>query len=473
MVRDERSSTIDRRTYLRLFGGASSVGLAGFAGCTGNGGGGGDGGGGSSDGGGDGDGGDGGGGSGDGGDGGGDGSDGGGSSGGAFERVFATAPTLENDYWNAFAEGYETAAEAWGVEHSVQANNADTTTMLSQIDSALTNGANAVVGTASKDSGVPALADRLGEDDIPFVEMWAMGKWYTPLDAGSHFVQYNIPEPVRTGALTARILFEAMGGSGNFVHVTGLPGTVGANGRNQGVEAAMEDYPDITRLGDPLPGNWTRQKSRESMQSFVSRFGDDIDGVYAQNDTEAQGVLTVCRENDLNVPIVGYDGIEETAREIQDQPEDQSRIVGTFTAHPPWQAGWALARTYDWLNGHRPSVPERMMFSGGSLVVANPDEWADRLEHDRFITPQRYIDSVFGDSDPPYDWEKMSVVASGEDSFDPQNRLVPIRESDFGQLLWTEDNKPSGYSLPSEYGNSDPFDEVESMYEERWSDPYA
>ena len=231
--------------------------------------------------------------------------------------------------------------------------------MLSQLESAITNDADAIVGTASKDSGVPSLADTAADADIPFVEMWAMAKWFTPLDASEHFVQYNIPEPVRTGGLTARILIEAMGGSGNFVHVTGLKGTVGVNGRNMGVERAMEDFPDVERLGDPLPGNWNRKKSRESMQSFVSRFGDDIDGVYAQNDTEAQAVLTVCRENDLNVPIVGYDGVQATVKEIQNQPEDESRIVATFTSHPPWQAGWALAKTYDWANGWRPETPRR------------------------------------------------------------------------------------------------------------------
>ncbi|MFC6823705.1 sugar ABC transporter substrate-binding protein [Halopelagius fulvigenes] len=404
---------------------------------------------------------------------GGDGTGTGGGDGSSYDQVFATAPTLENDYWGAFAEGYKTAANAWSLNHDIQANGASTSDMLSQFDSAVTGGADAVVGTASKDSGVPSLADAAGQAGVPFVEMWAMGKWYTPLDAGEHFVQYNIPEPVRTGALTARILFEAMGGKGNFVHVTGLKGTVGANGRNMGVEEAMKDYPNIKRLGDPLPGDWNRQKSRESMQSFVSRFGDKIDGVYAQNDTEAQGVLTVCQENNLNVPIVGYDGIQETVEAIQNPPENGPRIVATFTSHPPWQAGWALAKTYDWHNGWRPKTPERMMFSGGSLVVKEPSKWKDKIDHDRFLKPQPYLDAVFGSEDPPYDWKKMSVVESGEDAFDPQNKLVPIRKSDFYQLLWTEDNKPSGYSLPEEYNQSKPFDEVEQTYADRWSDPYA
>lgn len=432
--RDEAGEGTDRRTYLKLLGSAGALSTAGLAGCSQLGGGGG---------------------------------------GGEYDQVFATAPTLQNDYWSAFAEGYEVAADQWDLDHDIQANGGNTGDMRSQVGSAIRSGADAVVGTASNDSGVKSLADRTGQDDVPFVEMWAMGKWYTPLDAGEHFVQYNIPEPVRTGALTARILFEEMGGSGNFVHVTGLRGTVGANGRNMGVEAAMEDYPDINRLGDPEPGGWTRSKSRQAMQSFVSQYGDDIDGVYAQNDTEAQGVLTVCRENDLNVPIVGYDGIQQTVEEIQNQPEDEAHIVGTFTSHPPWQAAWAIAKTHDWINGWRPEVPERMMFSGGSLIVADPSRWRDTLDHDRFLRPQTYLDSVFGSEQPPYDWKQMSVIEAGEDSWDPQNRLVPIRKDDFEQLLWTQDNKPSGYELPDEYDDTAAFDDIESRYEDRFSDPYA
>ncbi|MFH5800715.1 sugar ABC transporter substrate-binding protein [Haladaptatus sp. CMAA 1911] len=390
-----------------------------------------------------------------------------------YEKAFSTVPTLENDYWNAFKRGYSKATDAYGVSTNIQANGGSTTDMLSQVDSAVTQGAQSIIGTASKDSGVPSLAKKAKDADIPFIEMWAMGKWYTPPDAGEQFVQYNIPEPVKTGKLIAKVLFEEMGGSGNFVHITGMLGTVGANGRNMGVEEAMKEYPDVNRLGKPLPGDWVRGKSRQAMQSFVSKFGDKIDGVYAQNDTEALGALTVCRENDLDVPIVGYDGAKEAAKEIKaGRGKDEARIVGSLTAHPPWQAGWAVAKTYDWIHGWRPKIPERMMFTGGTIIVKKPGEWKDKIDY-TLTTPETYLDNVFGDGAMPYDWEKMSVKKAGKDSWDPQNKLVPIRKSDFYQLLWKEKNKPNSYSLPKEYGKSKQFDEVEQTYADRYkSNPY-
>lgn len=431
MVRDNsHQNPVGRRDYVKAIGSLSAITATGLAGCLGN-----------------------------------NETDRGGSGGGSnYDRVYATVQTLKNDYWGAYEGGFQAASETWGLKHTIEANDANTTKMVSQIDSAFTRGTDAVVGMATGPSGVRTLAQKAVGANAPLITNWSMAKWYTPLDAGPAFVQFNIPEPVQTAALTARILFEEMGGSGNFVHITGLLGSVGAGGRNMGVEKAMEEYPDINRLGEPLPGDFTREKSREAMQSFVSKFSNKIEGVYAQNDAEALGALTICRENNLNVPIVGYDGVQAAVEEIDNQPEGESRIIGTFTANPQWQAGWSVAKTYDWLNGWRPSVPERMMFTGGSLIVDDPSKWKDKLDYDRFVKPKRYIDAVFGSGSAPYDWKKMSVVEAGEDSWDPQNTLTPVRKSDLNQLLWTDKNKPSGYSLPEEYDNSGKFDKIEKTY---------
>lgn len=92
--------------------------------------------------------------------------------------------------------------------------------MLSLVDTPLTREAGVIVGAASKDSGVPALARRAVQKGVPFVETWTMGKLFTPMNAGPEFVQYNIPEPIRTSKLTVEILFEGMGDKGNFVNAT-------------------------------------------------------------------------------------------------------------------------------------------------------------------------------------------------------------------------------------------------------------
>ena len=472
MFDDDNSRTVlNRRKYLKGLGVGAAAGLAGCSGGGGDGGGGGSGESGSG-----------------GGDGGGDGGGGdtGGSGGqtdsewqydGTIDQAFVSPDNIENDIWQAFLAGAREAASALDLSVDYQTHGGQESQQMSQLQAAITGGADMITGTAYQNSGVRSIADVAAEGGVPFISYWTMATWWTPLDTGPEFLQYQIPEVVRTGAATARVLFEAMGGSGNFVHITGVPGHVGSH-RNAGVELAMEEYPDIERLGEPIPSEWTRATGRQAMSDFISKFGEDIDGVYGQNDGVALGALSVLEENDMAVPVVGYDGFQESVGLVRDRSGDSGQpwLAGTFAAQPFWQGGWAVVKGYDWLHGWRPEVPERMMFGGGAMIIN------DSLSRDTFgdmdvsfTSPQRYLDVAFSEGESPYDWQAMSVEESG-DEWDPQNLLSPIRREDFSQLLWTEENKPSNYSVPSEYDNADLFDQVEQDYRERFengANPYA
>ena len=454
MVNNENSHrSVDRRRYLAGIGAGLTAGVAG---CMGGGGGGGDGGG---------------------GDGGnaGDGEDW--EYDGEIDRAFVSPDNLENDIWQAFLSGAREAASALDLTVDYQAHGGQESQQISQLQSATTSGADIITGTAYQNSGVRSIAETAAEAGVPFIGYWTMATWWTPMDSGPEFLQYQIPEVVRTGAATARVLFEAMGGSGNFVHITGVPGHVGSH-RNEGVEVAMEDYPDIERLGEPISSDWTRATGRQAMSDFISQYGDDIDGVYGQNDGVALGAISVLEENDMAVPVVGYDGFQESVELIRDRPggEGDPWLAGVFAAQPFWQGGWAVVKGYDWLHGWRPEVPERMMFGGGAMIIN------DALSQDTFsdldvsfTSPQEYLDVAFSDGSSPYDWEAMSVEESGDD-WDPQNLLSPIRQEDFSQLLWTEENRPSGYEVPDAYDDTTLFDEVEQDYRDRFengNDPYA
>lgn len=444
MLNEGTGNGMDRRDYLKYLGGASALATTGLAGCaqqTGGSGGGGDGG-----------------------------------YSGEIDQGFVTIDNLNNDIWQAFLAGAREAASALDMEVGFQGHGGQESQQLNQIQSAISSGTDIITGTAFQNSGVRSVAEAAVEGGVPFISWWTMANWWTPLDSGPEFLQYQIPEVVRTGAASARVLFEAMGGSGNFVHITGVPGHVGSH-RNAGVELAMEEY-DVTRLGDPIPSEWDRQSGRQAMSDFISQYGDDIDGVYGQNDGVALGAISVLEENNLNVPVVGYDGFQEAVNLVQNRSADSGEpyLAGTFSARPFWQGGWAMVKGYDWLNGWRPRVPERMMFGGGAMILnesLSQDTFSD-LDVS-FTSPQKYLDVAFSDGTSPYDWEAVSIEESGDD-WDPQNLLTPIRTEDFSQLLWTEQNKPSGYSVPEEYNDTELFDEVEAEYRQRFengANPYA
>ncbi|WP_435335823.1 sugar ABC transporter substrate-binding protein [Haloarchaeobius sp. TZWWS8] len=425
--------------------GGATVGLGGLAGCLGgdggSGGGGGDGGGGGGNG----------------------GSSGGGGGGGG--KSMATITRLSNAYWGSWVKGYKEAAAALGYETNVQLNEGKLSKQIQQVDSGIANNVDLIMGQAFTNSGVPPIAEAAVDAGVPLTMLWTIDKWYTPQDAGDEFVQFFMPNAINNGYTAAKALFESMGGSGNIVHIEGVRGNAANTGRNLGLEKAMKEYPDINLLAPPQQGRWVKSEARKVMSDFVSQFGDKIDGVFGQNDAVGLGALTIAEENDLDVEVVGIDGIPEALQLVE-----EGRFTASVSSLGPWQGGWCLVKAHDFANGWRPKPGERMMLHGSPLLVKETSDF-DMIETLPVIDAGNFNELIFEGDSTPYDWKKMSVVEAGEDSWDPQNSLVPIRKEDMvapGLLSWKEDNRPSGYEIPSVYSDSAALDEVEKMYADHY-----
>ncbi|WP_211313446.1 sugar ABC transporter substrate-binding protein [Halarchaeum salinum] len=393
-----------------------------------------------------------------------------------IDQAFLSPDSLKIDLWKAFLSGMKEAANDFGMTGSAQDHGGQLSKQISQIQGAITSGADMVAATAPSDAGVQSISETAVDGGVPFFEYWSMGKWLFPSKVGPEFVQYQIPETFKAGAIPAKILFEEMGGEGNYVAILGPKGHIGSY-RFEGAKQAQEDYPNINLLGSQYSGGWTRQKGREVMSSFISNHGDDIDGVYCNNGTLGLGAATVLSENDMALPFTGFDGALSNIEYIQNNGPDSGEPyqVQEQAAPPFWQGGWAVAKAWDWLHGWRPEIPERMMWTR-TLTVLNPGLDQSKFSdlETTFATPDKYMSVAYNDGHSPYDWKLASVHESGED-WDPQHELVPIRKSEWNQLKWDDSNRPNGLSVPDAYDNADLFDQVAEDYHQRnmnGSNPY-
>jgi ABC-type sugar transport system substrate-binding protein len=431
-----------RRSFLKKAGVATTLGISGFAGCTGSGGGSGTGGSGG-DGGGSGNGGSGNGGSGSGGSDG-DGGNGGGGGGGS-KQALAELTTINNPYWQAWNKGFQEAAQAFGYEPSTNASGGNIDKQISQLSSAAQQGFDFVGGLAATIAGAPQFVRTCQDNELPVTTCWQIGEWFHPQDIGDYHVEYHLPQSIKEGRIMARALFEEMGGSGKFVHIEGLPGSVSNRTRNLGIQETLQDYPEIEQLGKTLSGNWTKQSGRKKMEDLATQFGDEIDGVLAQNDSEALGALTVMEEQGLDVPISGCDAIPSGLEAVE-----SGRLSFTVANHVPWQGGWCAVNCIDFINGYEFSAPERMLIHGSQIVADSADKYADF--GGTTIRAKSYNQKIYQSEGTPWDWELMA--RSIGDDWDPQNDIkVFDREAMRRYLDWTEENKPDGYSLPSAYGD--------------------
>jgi len=139
------------------------------------------------------------------------------------------------------------------------------------------------VGTPGAEINIPKFADN-------DVDVRIVGGNYTPaLKLGEYMGQ-------------------VMGGKGNVVIVSGIPGIAVSDDRDNGVNDGLKSYPDIKVLDDQ-PGNWDTEKVYNVMSDFLTKF-DKIDAVFGGFDGGTlscyQAAQAVGREKEMK--FFGFDG---------------------------------------------------------------------------------------------------------------------------------------------------------------------
>ncbi|MBR2825288.1 MAG: sugar ABC transporter substrate-binding protein [Solobacterium sp.] len=90
------------------------------------------------------------------------------------------------------------------------------------------------------------------------------------------------------GAVIAERIAEALNGEGNVVVIQAKVGAARGVRLEDGFQSAISKYPNIKIL-DEQPADWNMEKAQNLMNDFLTKYGDDIDAVFAHNDQMAEG----------------------------------------------------------------------------------------------------------------------------------------------------------------------------------------
>lgn len=191
---------------------------------------------------------------------------------------------------------------------------------------------------------------------------------------GSAGIQYTEtfsgPDNVEEGRIAARLMSEGLGGEGNIVQITGLPGYVTATERQQGFEEEIAKVAPGITIMDTQPGDWNREKSQRVMENFLTKF-PNIDGVYAADDNMGIGALNAAKaagraEGMIFVGAtnfgVGYDAIKA------------GEYYGSVYQSPVEDAKNALKTAQQILSGEQ--VPKQNFFETPPISAANIDDFS-------------------------------------------------------------------------------------------------
>ncbi len=94
---------------------------------------------------------------------------------------------------------------------------------------------------------------------------------------------YNIHiDQLEAGRVTAEWLVEKLGGKGDIIAVTGVPGTSVDDQRTKAAKEVFAKYPDINIVGEAV-GMWSQAVARTELSKILAtRNWDDIDGLWMQ-----------------------------------------------------------------------------------------------------------------------------------------------------------------------------------------------
>lgn len=98
-------------------------------------------------------------------------------------------------------------------------------------------------------------------------------------ESGQEYIDaYVGPNDYNQSKLATQQLIDAMGGKGNIVMIRAQLGFSPSDLRAQAVFDLVAENPDI-KLLDTQEGRWSQVLGQQIMENFITRFGNDIDGV--------------------------------------------------------------------------------------------------------------------------------------------------------------------------------------------------
>jgi ribose transport system substrate-binding protein len=208
-----------------------------------------------------------------------------------------------SSFITAGKEGMDQYAKDNNIELVWNSANLDVATQASQVDSFINQGVDAIIVVpVQADSLAPQVASAK-EKGIPLVPVNAA------LDSTD--IAGNVqPDDVAAGEQEMQMMVEAIGGKGNIVILQGPLGQSGELQRTEGINNVLAKNPEIKVLAMDT-ANWKRDEAVNKMKNWISGFGDQINGVVAENDDMGLGALQALKESGRTVPIVGIDGIED------------------------------------------------------------------------------------------------------------------------------------------------------------------
>jgi len=132
--------------------------------------------------------------------------------------------------------------------------------------------------------------------------------------ASSAYASFVATDNREGGRIAARNLGKLLGGKGNVIMLRYAVGSASTEDREAGfLEVMQKDFPEIKLISTDQHAGPTRDTAKRASENLLSRFGTQVNGVFASNESAASGMLLALRDAGLahgKVKFVAFDAGE-------------------------------------------------------------------------------------------------------------------------------------------------------------------
>ena len=205
--------------------------------------------------------------------------------------------------WESFDRTYlQEGLTAAGFDVDIQNAQGDTAKYATIADQQLTQGCGVMLLVDYNGAGAAVTAQAQAEG-IPVIA------YDRPIEGADYYVSFD---NVEVGRLEGQAVLDGLEAAGTdpaeavVVYMGGDPADGNAAMFRSGAVEVMEGA-GITAAAEP-PGGWDGEKSATNFEQALTSLGGEVDGVWAANDTNAAGVITILQKNNLEgVAVSGQD----------------------------------------------------------------------------------------------------------------------------------------------------------------------
>ena len=307
---------------------------------------------------------------------------------------------LQLERWQRDWSYMEAACEEAGVEYVSASADGDEQTQMSQIESMLTQGVNALVVIPINQDTLSQAVETAHDSDVPVI---AYDRLITNCDL-DYYITFDM---IGVGEEQAKFLIDLVP-TGNYFLLEGPQTDSNAQLFYQGQMQVLQPYidsGDITIVGEQWADDWSEENAMTLTENILTANNNEIDAICAANDSTAGGAIMALEAQGLagEIPITGQDCDLAACRRIVNGTQTMSvykqlkNLATTAIESAIAIAEGETLETNDTYNNGFKDVPTVAL----DLQIATKDNMMDLIIADGFQSYDEVYADIPEDERPP------------------------------------------------------------------------